>query len=68
LSQLDLFILPSESESFGVFALEAQACGVPVIVNYVGGLPEVVKHGETGLIMLNNDPAEIYQAIQTILG
>jgi glycosyltransferase involved in cell wall biosynthesis len=67
LTQLDLFILPSESESFGVSALEAQACGVPVIVNNVGGLPEVVKHGETGIIIPNNDPEQIYKGIKTLL-
>jgi glycosyltransferase involved in cell wall biosynthesis len=67
LTQLDLFVLPSESESFGVSALEAEACGVPVIVNNVGGLPEVVKHGETGIIIPNNDPEEIYQAMKTLL-
>jgi glycosyltransferase involved in cell wall biosynthesis len=67
LTQLDLFVLPSESESFGVSALEAQACGVPVIVNNVGGLPEVVKHGETGIIIPNNSPEEIYKAMKTLL-
>jgi glycosyltransferase involved in cell wall biosynthesis len=67
LTQLDLFVLPSESESFGVSALEAEACGVPVIVNNVGGLPEVVKHGETGMIIPNNDPQEIYKAMKTLL-
>jgi L-malate glycosyltransferase len=64
LTKMSLFVLPSENESFGVAALEAQACGVPVIVNNVGGLPEVVKHEETGLIIPNNNPEEIYQAIK----
>ena len=44
----DLFLLPSESESFGLAALEALACGVPVIASDVGGVPEVIDHGETG--------------------
>jgi N-acetyl-alpha-D-glucosaminyl L-malate synthase BshA len=44
----DLFILPSEQESFGLVALEAQACGVPVVGSSDSGLPEVVEHGVTG--------------------
>ena len=48
LSVADLLLLPSESESFGLSALEAKACEVPVIATRVGGLPEVVLEGETG--------------------
>lgn len=51
LANADLFLLPSESESFGLSALEALASGVPVIASDVGGLPEVVKHGETGALL-----------------
>jgi len=56
LAQLDLFILPSEYESFGLAALEAMACGVPVIASRAGGLPEVVEHGVTGLLCDVGDP------------
>lgn len=46
----DLFILPSENESFGLAALEAMACKVPVISSNAGGLPEINAHGETGYL------------------
>ena len=46
----DLFLLPSELESFGLAALEAMSCGVPVIATRVGGLPEVLEEGVSGLL------------------
>ena len=49
-SASDLFLMPSQSESFGLSALEAMACEVPVVSSSVGGLPELVVHGETGYI------------------
>jgi N-acetyl-alpha-D-glucosaminyl L-malate synthase BshA len=45
-----LMLLPSDSESFGLAALEAMACGVPVISTDVGGVPEVIDHGVTGFL------------------
>jgi L-malate glycosyltransferase len=50
LSIADIFIIPSQSESFGLSALEAMSCSVPVISSSVGGLPELNLHGETGYI------------------
>lgn len=46
----DVLLLPSELESFGLVALEAMSCEVPVVATRVGGLPEVVAHGETGYL------------------
>jgi len=50
LSISDLFLMPSQSESFGLSALEAMSCSVPVISSSIGGLPELNIHGETGYI------------------
>lgn len=50
LAASDVFLMPSQSESFGLSALEAMACGVPVVSTSVGGLPELVIHNETGFI------------------
>jgi N-acetyl-alpha-D-glucosaminyl L-malate synthase BshA len=50
LAQADLFLLPSDMESFGLAALEAMACEVPVVATNVGGLPEVVEHGIDGYL------------------
>ena len=56
LSISDLCLLPSSQESFGVAALEAMACEVPVVASRVGGLPEVITHGQTGLL---HDPDDL---------
>ena len=50
LSMADLFLLPSAQESFGLAALEAMACEVPVVASAVGGVPEVVEHGISGFL------------------
>lgn len=50
LTSADLFLMPSQSESFGLSALEAMACGIPVISTSVGGLPELIIHNQTGYI------------------
>ncbi len=50
LSSADVFLLPSQSESFGLSALEAMSCGVPVVASNIGGIPEVVAHRESGYI------------------
>lgn len=50
ISLADLLLLPSEKESFGLVALEAMACGVPTVGSLAGGIPELVKDGETGYL------------------
>lgn len=61
LAVADLFIMPSASESFGLAALEAMACEVPVISSNVGGIPEVNIHGKTGFLSDVGDVEEMAQ-------
>ncbi len=63
----DLFLLPSESESFGLAALEAMACGAPVVATRVGGLPEVVDEGESGFLLPLGDVEGMTEASLRIL-
>jgi L-malate glycosyltransferase len=67
LSVADLFLLPSAQESFGLSALEAMACEVPVIASRIGGLPEVVTEGVTGHLRLPEDTAGMAEAAVALL-
>jgi glycosyltransferase involved in cell wall biosynthesis len=64
----DVFVMPSLEEAFGLTALEALACGTPVVAFAAGGLPEVVKHGETGLLCPVGDSAALRTAVETMAG
>ena len=67
LSIADVFLLPSESESFGLAALEAMACGVPVISTNTGGLPEVNRHGVTGMMSNVGDVEDMARNLKFLL-
>ena len=63
----DIVIVPSRSESFGLVALEAAACGVPVVASSVGGLQNLIEDGKTGLLIEGWDPVEYAQAVDYLL-
>ncbi len=64
----DVLLLPSQLESFGLVALEAMACKVPTIATRVGGLPELIDDGVTGLLFEVGDIAAMAQAVLSLLG
>jgi len=63
----DLLLVPSRSESFGLIALEAQACGTPVVATRVGGLSHAIGDGTTGVLMPSRDPADWATAVAGLL-
>jgi glycosyltransferase involved in cell wall biosynthesis len=66
-NMIDVAVFPSTSEGFGVAAVEASACGNPVVASSVGGLPEVVEHGVTGFIVPPCDPYKTADAIEKLV-
>ncbi len=68
LQQADVFVFPSETESFGLAALEAFACGVPVVASRTGGLPELIDEGVTGFLRPVGDVPALADAVLALLG
>ena len=68
LSEADVFLLPSATESFGLAALEAMACEVPVVASRVGGIPEVIDDGVTGFLYPPDDIAGMAAGIVRLIG
>ena len=67
LALADVFVLPSESEGFGRVLVEAMAMGRPVVATTVGGIPDVVVDGATGLLVAPADPAALADAVRALL-
>ncbi|MGQ9592888.1 MAG: glycosyltransferase, partial [Planctomycetota bacterium] len=67
LAAMDVFVLPSTYEGFGMAALEAMAAARPVIVARVGGLAELVEDGRTGIVIPPRDPRALAEAIERLL-
>ncbi len=67
LSMMEVFVLASTSEGFGIALLEAMAMGKPIVATSVGGIPEVVIHGKTGLLVRAMDPLWLARAVSYLL-
>ncbi|MBI4795527.1 MAG: glycosyltransferase family 4 protein [Deltaproteobacteria bacterium] len=67
LGAMDFFVLPSHSEGVSLAVLEAMAAGLPVIVSAVGGLPEIVRHEENGLLIPPKDPQALARSLARLL-
>jgi D-inositol-3-phosphate glycosyltransferase len=63
----DVVLVPSRSESFGLVALEAAACGTPVVASAVGGLLTIVEHGRTGFLVPDRDPSQFASPVGRLL-
>lgn len=66
LATLDAFVLPSRWEGFGIVLLEAMGQGAPIVATRVGGIPEVIRDGETGRLVAPEDPAALADAIADV--
>lgn len=67
LRALDLFVLPSVKEGLPYALMEAAAAGLPIAATRVGGIPDIIHHGETGLVVAPKDPAALAEAMSRLL-
>lgn len=67
LTELSLLVLPSHAEGFGLAAAEASACGLPVVASSASSLPEIVRDGETGILVPPHEPAALARAMASLL-
>jgi glycosyltransferase involved in cell wall biosynthesis len=68
LREMDIFVLPSISEAFSNSLMEAMACGLAVVASNVGGNPELVKEGETGLLFKAGDAQDLVRQLRVLIG
>ena len=67
ISRFDIFVLPSIQEGFGIVLLEAMSLSKPIVASRIGGIPEIVEHEKTGLLVKPGDAKDLYQALFTLL-
>jgi glycosyltransferase involved in cell wall biosynthesis len=63
----EVFVLPSRSEPFGIVLLEAMACKKPIIATTVGGIPEIIEDGKTGILVEPDNPDALAKALIALL-
>ncbi len=68
LSVMDVFVMPSRQEGLGLSIMEAQAVGVPVIASNVGGIPSLIEHGKTGILIEPESPSVLARDLMGLLG
>ena len=68
LAAADIFVLPSSTEALPTVLIQAMAVGLPVVATAVGGIPELVEHGTTGILVPLGNPLRLSEAIDRLLG
>jgi len=67
LNGCEIFVLPSRSEPFGIVIIEAMACQKPVVASAVGGIPEIIENGKSGVLVEPDNPDALFNALLTVL-